>query len=62
MAVYLQRRYAHLFLQRGLQLNGFVIHHELLGYFSLGSGLVVGWGELYFANHQTACVPNGGEE
>lgn len=47
----------YLFFKGGLQVNWFVSHHELLGNFSLGSGLVVSWCELYFTNHQTASVP-----
>lgn len=47
----------HLFLKGGLQVDRFVTHHELLGYFSLGSGLGARWCKLYFANHQAASVP-----
>lgn len=47
----------YLFFNGGLQVNRFVSHHKLLGYISLGSGLVVSWCKLYFANHQTTRVP-----
>lgn len=47
----------YLFFKGGLQVNWLVSHHELLGYISLGSGLVVSWCKLYFTNHQTASVP-----
>lgn len=50
-------KYIYLFLKGGLQVNRFVSHHKLLGYIGLGSGLVVSWCKLYFANHQTTCVP-----
>lgn len=46
-----------LFLKGGVQLNLFVSHHKLLGGLSFGSSLVVRWRKLYFANHQTTCVP-----
>lgn len=49
--------YIDLFLKGGLQLNLFVSHHKLLGCLSFGSSLVVRWRKLYFANHQTTCVP-----
>lgn len=38
-------------------MHGFVRHHELLGEFSLWSGLVVYWCILDLFNHQAACVP-----
>lgn len=47
----------YLFFKGGLQVNWFVSHHKLLGNVNLGSGLVGGWGKLYFTNHQTASVP-----
>ncbi len=47
----------YLSFKGGLQVNRFVSHHELLCYISFGPGLVVSWCKLYFANHQTTCVP-----
>lgn len=50
-------KYIYLFLKGGLQENRFVSHQKLLGYIGLGSGLVVSWCKLYFANQQTTRVP-----
>lgn len=47
----------YLFFKGCLQVNRFVSHHKLFGYFSLGSGLIGSWCKLYFANHQTTCIP-----
>lgn len=52
----------YLFFKGGLQVNRFVSHQKLPGYICLGPSLVVSWCKLYFANHQTTCVPKRREE
>lgn len=47
----------YIFLQRGLEVNGLVGHHEALADISLGPGAHLGRGVLDFTNDKASGVP-----